>query len=96
MAEIRSDRKIVKQERLYIEGMTCINCQNKIERELRKMPEIKAFSVSYEKGTADISYKEKEISPEQLMKAIENLGYQASLKPPSAQKAVCCCNISGS
>ena len=39
---------------LYIDGMTCINCQKRIENCLRKRVEIKEAEVSYETGTAEI------------------------------------------
>lgn len=78
----------MRQVKLYIEGMTCINCQNKIEKELRKRPGIEKVSVSYENGTVDIYYDENEILPDNMITVIDDLGYQASLKRPSGKKAV--------
>lgn len=78
----------MKQLKLYIEGMSCINCQNKIEQELRKEPGIKEISIDYEKGTADIFYDENKMSPEQFLAAIDHLGYQASMSRPSSKKAI--------
>lgn len=40
----------MERRQLYIDGMTCINCQKKIENCLRKRVEIKEASVSYEIG----------------------------------------------
>ena len=68
--------------------MTCINCQNKIEKELRKRPGIEKLSVSYENGTADIYYDENEISPDKMISIIDDLGYQASLERTSGKKAI--------
>lgn len=44
-------RKGLKMEykKLYIRGMTCINCQRKIEKILMRNPSVKNVSVSYEK-----------------------------------------------
>ena len=78
----------MKQVRLYIEGMTCINCQYKIEKELRKQPEIESASVDYKNRTADISYNENGISTEQLIAVIDNLGYQASSGRSSGKKVL--------
>lgn len=78
----------MRQVKVYIEGMTCINCQNKIEKELRKRPGIEKVSVSYENGIADISYDENEISLAQMIQLIDDLGYQASLERTSGKKAI--------
>ena len=37
---------------LIIDGMTCINCQNKIEQELKNTAGISKVQVSYSKGQA--------------------------------------------
>lgn len=53
----------MKQARIYIDGMTCINCQIRIENELKKEPALTDISVSYETGEASFSYKsESDIS----------------------------------
>ncbi len=41
-----------------IGGMTCISCQNKIHKALRKTKGVVSVSVSYSEGTADIEYDE--------------------------------------
>ena len=41
-----------------IGGMTCISCQNKIEKALRSEKGVKGVKVSYSRGTADIEYDE--------------------------------------
>ena len=46
----------MKQARIYIDGMTCINCQIRIENELKKEPALTDISVSYETGEASFSY----------------------------------------
>ena len=46
----------MERRQLYIDGMTCINCQKRIENCLRKRVEIKEAEVSYETGTAEIFY----------------------------------------
>ena len=78
----------MRQIKLYIEGMTCINCQNKIEKELRKRSGIEKISVSYENGTVDICYDENEISLDKMITIIDDLGYQASLERASGKKVI--------
>ncbi|MBR1649741.1 MAG: heavy-metal-associated domain-containing protein [Lachnospiraceae bacterium] len=51
-----------KQIHLDIGGMTCINCQNRIEKALKKMPGVIKAAVSYADGTADVEYAEDRTS----------------------------------
>ena len=46
----------VIRKRLRIGGMSCVNCQNKIERKLRKTAGIQEVTVSYSTGFADVAY----------------------------------------
>ena len=66
----------MEHARLRIGGMTCVNCQNRIERSLRKAPGVKNASVSYSAGTAEIDYDAKKISLNDITAIIEKLGYQ--------------------
>lgn len=59
----------------YIGKMTCVNCQNKIERALRHTEGVLSASVSYVNGTADVLYDEKKISRENIIAVIEKSGY---------------------
>ncbi|MDO4170483.1 MAG: sulfite exporter TauE/SafE family protein [Lachnospiraceae bacterium] len=71
-----SDKRI----QFCIGGMTCINCQNKIEKVLKHTEGILRASVSYSKGTADIAYDEKRITLDEIVTVIENLEYQVILE----------------
>lgn len=42
--------------RIFIGGMTCVNCQNKIETALLHTAGIETARVSYQNGTADLVY----------------------------------------
>lgn len=68
----KSDKKI----QLRIGGMTCVNCQNKIEGKLSRSKGILRASVSYTNGTAEIIYDESRISRKEIIAIIENLGYE--------------------
>ena len=72
----------MEHTKLFISGMTCINCQTRIQNALKKQSGITHATVSYETGTADISYDPSMISLEQIQSLIDDLGYSAS-----AQKA---------
>ncbi|MDR2688059.1 MAG: sulfite exporter TauE/SafE family protein [Oscillospiraceae bacterium] len=66
----------MEHARLRIDGMTCANCRDRIERSLRKAPGVKSAAVSYGAGTADIDYDAGTISLQTITAAIEKLGYQ--------------------
>lgn len=66
----------LKTKQLKIGGMTCISCQNKIERKLQNTAGIKSVKVSYNTGTADITYDTDIISLKDIAAIIEKLDYQ--------------------
>ena len=61
--------------KFYIRGMTCLNCQMKIQKKLEQMKGVSDVKVSYDKSTAEIAYHSKEISVDTLKNAIEQMGY---------------------
>ncbi|MDO4344877.1 MAG: sulfite exporter TauE/SafE family protein [Eubacteriales bacterium] len=71
-------KKSRKNARLYIRGMTCRNCQSRIEQKLKNMDGIINVSVSYENSTAHLTYDETIISEGEIADVIEKLGYDMS------------------
>ncbi|MBP5266142.1 MAG: sulfite exporter TauE/SafE family protein [Lachnospiraceae bacterium] len=65
-----------KQLRLHIDGMTCINCQNKIEETLQSTKGVLWAKVRYAKGTADVGYDDSKVTVKKIKKAIEDLDYK--------------------
>ena len=78
----------MKHEKLYISGMTCINCQTRIASALNNCSGITEISVRYETGTAEFSYDPAKISLQQIIVTINNLGYEASVQNTSKKKNV--------
>lgn len=66
----------VIRKRLCVDGMTCINCQNKIERRLKNTAGIQEAAVSYNTGFADIAYDPDMITLKDIRTIIEKLGYK--------------------
>lgn len=66
----------VIEKRMRIGGMTCVNCQNKIERKLKNTAGVQKADVSYSTGTADITYDSDIIGAKDLIAVIERLDYQ--------------------
>ncbi|WP_312047877.1 sulfite exporter TauE/SafE family protein [Anaerotignum sp.] len=65
----------IKERRLHIGGMTCVSCQNKMEKTLRSTEGIKSAQVSYVNGFADICYDESTIALEYITTLIQGLDY---------------------
>lgn len=78
----------MKHEKLYISGMTCINCQTRIASALNNRSGITEVSVSYETGTAEFSYDPKMVSLDQIITMIGDLGYEASAQNTSKKKVI--------
>lgn len=78
----------MKHEKLYISGMTCINCQTRIASALKNCSGITEVSVSYETGTAEFSYDPEMVSLDQIIAMIGDLGYEASAQNTSKRKVI--------
>jgi P-type Cu+ transporter len=73
---------------LPITGMTCASCANRIERRLNKLEGVQA-SVNYATEKASVSYDPAMVGTGELLAAVEQAGYQATLPaPPSPDGAV--------
>ncbi|MEY8353594.1 sulfite exporter TauE/SafE family protein [Lachnospiraceae bacterium 54-53] len=66
----------VKTVKLRIGGMTCISCQNKIEKKLRNTAGVEKAEVSYDTGTASVTYDGDIISYKSIVGIIEKLDYE--------------------
>lgn len=65
-----------KTKRLYIVGMTCVGCRNKIEKKLRNTAGVKKVNVNYNTGTADIVYDADIVKIKDISLVIVRLGYE--------------------
>ena len=69
---------------LPISGMTCASCANRIERKLNKLDGVSA-SVNYATEKATVDFDPSAVAPEQLVEAVEAVGYQAVLPTDEPQ-----------
>lgn len=67
---------VSKTKKLRIGGMTCVNCQNTIEKKLRNTAGVQKIKVSYNAGTAVITYDSEVISLDQISAIIQKLDYE--------------------
>jgi sulfite exporter TauE/SafE/copper chaperone CopZ len=65
----------IKTKKLQISGMTCVNCQNIIQKKLRNTAGIEKAEVSYNTGTAVVTYDTDIISLIDIISIIKNLDY---------------------
>lgn len=66
----------IRTKKIRIGGMTCISCQNKIEKKLRNTAGIEKAEVSYSTGIAVITFDTDIISYKSIVGIIENLDYK--------------------
>ncbi|MDR3314565.1 MAG: sulfite exporter TauE/SafE family protein [Oscillospiraceae bacterium] len=66
----------IKRAQLRIGGMSCVACQNRIEKKLRGAAGVQSANVSYNTGVAEVAYDAAVISMQQITAIIEQLGYQ--------------------
>ncbi|MDF2819621.1 MAG: heavy metal transporter [Clostridiales bacterium] len=63
---------------ITIEGMTCVSCQNRIEKKLKETQGITNVKVSYSTGKANLTYEENIIDLDKITKIIESLDYKVA------------------
>jgi len=72
---------------LPVEGMTCAACQAHVQRALRATPGVTEATVNLMMHSATVAYDPAVLSPDRLVEAINNTGYQSHLPVPEADDA---------
>ena len=67
---------------LPVEGMTCAACQAHVQRALQSVPGVTEASVNLMMHSATVAYDPRVSSPEVLVAAINDSGYEARLPEP--------------
>jgi copper chaperone len=63
----------MKKESIKISGMSCLHCVKSVENALKELP-IEKFEVQI--NLLDIEYDDSKVTREQIIKAIEEAGYE--------------------
>lgn len=63
---------------LKVEGMACGHCEISVQDAVRKLPGIKKAKASKRKKEAIVEYDPALVTPEQIIKAINDTGYRAA------------------
>ncbi|TYS52220.1 heavy metal translocating P-type ATPase [Bacillus infantis] len=71
---------VTEKAELAITGMTCAACSARIEKGLKKMDGISDANVNLALERADVVYNPSAVSPADLIKRVEKLGYGAALR----------------
>jgi len=72
---------------LPIGGMTCAACARTVERQLASSPGVEKASVNFATRIASVSYNPAQTGVEQLVAAVEDVGYDVPLESPEAGQA---------
>lgn len=71
---------VSEKAELNLIGMTCAACATRIEKGLKKLEGVSKASVNLALESATVEYNPLQINTSDMIKKVENLGYQASLK----------------
>jgi sulfite exporter TauE/SafE/copper chaperone CopZ/plastocyanin domain-containing protein len=66
----------MKTATIRIGGMTCINCQNRIETKLKSTVGVEEAAVNFNTGTAAITYNSSVVTMKEITETIEKLDYK--------------------
>ncbi len=69
----------IKTLTLSVNNMTCVNCENIIEKELSKADGVLGVEASYSKGKVKITYDEAFIHPDEMILLLDQHDYNAEI-----------------
>lgn len=76
----------MKQELIEIGGMSCLNCQNRIETGIADLDGVQHVSVNYQTGQAKIEYDETRCDTDRIRDCVTALGYQVETREAKKKK----------
>ncbi|CAN5776276.1 hypothetical protein BH20VER1_BH20VER1_07790 [soil metagenome] len=66
-----------------VKGMSCMACVAKTRQTLRSTAGVTHAAVNLESGSARVTYDPAQVTPERLVSAIQEIGYEAGTPSPS-------------
>lgn len=70
----------MKKEKFDIQGMTCSSCSSHVEKAVKKLDGVSTVSVNLLSNNMIVNYNENIINNEQIIQAVKEAGYGASLE----------------
>lgn len=80
-AEVAGETKTVL---IPVEGMSCVVCAARVKKGLQSIDGVQEAEIDLERREARVRYVEGKVSPEQLVAAVNQLGYKAGTPAPEA------------
>ena len=65
---------------LDVRGMDCASCPLTVKAVLKKVPGVSEVSVDYKRHSAEVRFDPDQTRPEQLAKAVSDIGYPTTVK----------------
>ena len=69
----------LQQHSLTVEGMTCASCVARVEKALKKLSGVQEATVNLATERATVQSIDGGVTPEQLIAAVQKIGYHAAL-----------------
>lgn len=69
---------------ITVEGMSCASCSTAVRIALKRLDGVQDVQVSYERKRAVVKYQVGKVTPQDLVDAVNRLGYQASVAPKTS------------
>ena len=70
----------IKEQKLQVTGMTCGHCVMTVENKLKAVPGVESASADKDANSAVVSYDADQASPDDLLAALADTNYKASLE----------------
>jgi P-type Cu+ transporter len=70
----------IETKEYIVNGMSCASCVNRVEKAVRKVNGVESVSVNLATNQAQVKYDPKDVADEQIVAAINKLGFEARLK----------------
>ena len=74
------------KQKFKITGMTCSACSAHVEKAVRKLPEVSNVAVDLLGGSMQVEFDDSKLANEQIIAAVVDAGYGASLPPTTGNK----------
>ena len=68
------------KEFFYVTGMTCASCSARVEKNVQKLEGVENVSVNLLTNSMEVSFDESKINAQNIISAVTNAGYGASVK----------------
>ncbi|QOY36867.1 heavy metal translocating P-type ATPase [Anaerobacillus isosaccharinicus] len=76
----------IETKEYIVNGMSCASCVNRVEKAVRKVNGVESVSVNLATNQAQVKYDPTEVADEQIVAAINKLGFEARLKEDKSNK----------